>query len=81
MSLHVAAAFFRRGVQEALSYRVAFALQLLLAVVSLLAFYYLARFVDSGSPAGTSTKRQRTLAVSYPPTGLPKRLPLCSAVR
>jgi ABC-2 type transport system permease protein len=47
----VARAFFRRGLQEALSYRTAFALQLIGAAVSLAAFYYFARFVDAASPA------------------------------
>jgi ABC-2 type transport system permease protein len=47
----VARAFFRRGLQEALSYRVAFAMQLVGAAVSLAAFFYFARFVDSAAPA------------------------------
>lgn len=46
--LTVAAAFFRRGLQEALSYRAAFGMRLLTAGLSLTAFYFFARFVDMG---------------------------------
>ncbi len=43
----VAWAFFLRGLQEALSYRVAFALRLLAAVFSLTSFFFFARFIDA----------------------------------
>jgi len=42
----VAAAFFRRGLLEALSYRAAFALKLLTVALSMGTFFYLARFID-----------------------------------
>lgn len=44
----VAWAFFRRGLQEALSYRVAFALRLGVVALSLASFYFFARFIDMG---------------------------------
>lgn len=48
----VAWAFFIRGLQEALSYRAAFALRLFAAVLSLTSFFFFARFIDSTpSPA------------------------------
>ncbi len=47
----VAGAFFRRGLLEALSYRVAFGLRLVAAALSLTTFFYLARFIDmAGNP-------------------------------
>jgi ABC-2 type transport system permease protein len=46
----VARAFFRRGLQEALSYRASFVLQLFGAALSLAAFFYFARFVDAAAP-------------------------------
>jgi ABC-2 type transport system permease protein len=47
-ALQVARAFFSRGLQEALSYRVAFGARLLAVALSLGALYYLARFIDMG---------------------------------
>lgn len=44
----VAWAFLRRGLQEALSYRAAFALRLLAVGLSLVSFSFFARFIDSG---------------------------------
>jgi ABC-2 type transport system permease protein len=44
--LRVALAFFRRGYQEAISYRMAFALRVLTVGFSLASFFYLARFID-----------------------------------
>ena len=50
VSVHIAAAaFFRRGMLEALSYRAAFALKALTAALSLGTFFYLARFIDLGN--------------------------------
>lgn len=48
MILRVAVAFFRRGLQEALSYRAAFAFRLVTAAFSLASFFFLARFIDLG---------------------------------
>ncbi len=46
--LTVARAFFRRGLQEALSYRVAFLMRLVTGALQLGSFYFLARFIDLG---------------------------------
>ncbi len=46
--LRVARAFFLLGLQDALSYRVAFALRLVAVALSLTSFYYMARFIDMG---------------------------------
>ncbi len=43
------AAFFRKGLLEALSYRAAFGLKLITAALSLGTFFYLARFIDLGN--------------------------------
>jgi len=48
MILGVARAFFRRGLQEALSYRVAFGLRLIAMAFSLASFFFLARFINMG---------------------------------
>jgi len=45
----VARAFFRRGLQEALSYRAAFGLRLVAMAFSLASFFFLARFIDMGN--------------------------------
>jgi ABC-2 type transport system permease protein len=47
-TLTVARAFFRRGLQEALSYRTAFLLRLLAVAFSLASFFFLARFINMG---------------------------------
>jgi len=44
----VARAFFRRGLQEALSYRAAFVMQLFTGALSLASFFFLASFIDLG---------------------------------